>query len=561
MAEHRVLSRIAIGFMVAVVAALAGSPATGGAASERGSPAPPSAARHTTPSRVIVLVLDQLRPEFIEAFDMRHVKALVAGGTNFPKAYLGHMAAETVISHNVMTSGQLPKNMGWSDEWYRDAAGVLGPRNKQYVTGSMSREQFNALMTHAGYPKLQDYLAEAYPDRVTAAIGVKTYAVNTFAGPGTDIQVTLSGRDFDCDGDGELNWRGPVGDNTVNVPGYIARPECGRFFLDSSSDKTYGTGGTSPAWMYPLDGNRDVRGYDRRHYGGDRWVADAAMQVMAREDWSGLFLTMGGIDKAGHMWGGLNDVPPFPRGARDKMSHLPFAARVADRQVGRLLHKLRDLGQLDETLIVLTTDHGQQWSHDFYGEDGPGRGYYNWYYGADDDEEYLDPQPALQPLLDTGNVETSMQDSAIRTWLIDRSRAEKRQAADVMATLPGVIASYYRTGRSYQLRWRINEGFLTRSEHRWFRRHAQEIVDTEAARYGPDVIGLLRDNASYGVAGDHGGAQKSVQRIPIVFYGAGVGIGERLSLPMRSVDIMPTVLREMGIEQTHRTDGIAYDIS
>ncbi|MGI8613781.1 MAG: alkaline phosphatase family protein [Nocardioidaceae bacterium] len=112
----------------------------------------------TKPTRVLVIVLDALRPEFIDAFGMHNVKALMAGGANYPNAYLGHMASETVVSHNVMTSGQLPKHRGWADEWYRDVDGVLGPRRQQYVSGSMSREQFNALIDHAGYPKIQDYL-------------------------------------------------------------------------------------------------------------------------------------------------------------------------------------------------------------------------------------------------------------------------------------------------------------------------------------------------------------------------------------------------------------------
>lgn len=118
-----------------------------------------------------MIVLDQLRRECIDRYDMENVQALMAGGTSFPRAYLGHMASETVISHNVMTSGQLPKHMGWSDEWYRDADGVLGEPGQQYVTGSMTRDQFNALITHRGYPKLQDYLKEAFPSRVTATVG------------------------------------------------------------------------------------------------------------------------------------------------------------------------------------------------------------------------------------------------------------------------------------------------------------------------------------------------------------------------------------------------------
>src|SRR4029078_12723285 len=93
------------------------------------------------PTRVVQIVLDQLRPEFIDAFHMKNVQALMKSGATFPNAYLGHMASETVVSHNVMTSGMLPKNMGWSDEWYRDADGVLGTRGDMYVSGSMNQLQ------------------------------------------------------------------------------------------------------------------------------------------------------------------------------------------------------------------------------------------------------------------------------------------------------------------------------------------------------------------------------------------------------------------------------------
>lgn len=554
MRSSRVIAASTATVACAALAATAGSPPATGAV------APGSAEGRAQPTRVVMIVLDQLRPAFIEKYDMPNVQALIEGGTSFPNAYLGHMASETVISHNVMTSGQLPKNMGWSDEWYRDVDGVLGDPGDQYVTGSMSRDQFDALISNGGYQKISDYLAETFPNRVTATVGQKAYAVNSMSSPSTDIQVTLSSRNYDCDGDGVLNWRGPVTSNSLNVPDYIGAPECGRFYIESASANDLGTASTSPAWMYPLDGNRWIPGTDPEHLGGDVWVADAAMKIMARERWSGLFMTLGGIDKAGHMWGGLNDDRPFPAGARNPQAHLPYLARTADAQVGRVIDRLRSLGQLDETLVVLTTDHGQLWSKHFYGENGAGRGNFNWYYGADADETYLDNQPALQPLIDTGNVEVSMQDSAIRTWLTDTSVEAKQEAADVMSTMPGVIATYYREGEHYELRWEIDPEFLSPAERSWYEAHGQELVDTEAADYGPDVIGLLQDKSSYGVAGDHGGAQRSVQRIPIVFYGAGVQAGSTPTRAMRSVDIMPTVLRKMGISLTQPTDGRAVPL-
>ena len=44
-------------------------------------------------------------PEFVNRCNW-HVRSLMRGGVNFRRAYLGHMAAETVISHNVITSGR-----------------------------------------------------------------------------------------------------------------------------------------------------------------------------------------------------------------------------------------------------------------------------------------------------------------------------------------------------------------------------------------------------------------------------------------------------------------------
>jgi hypothetical protein len=80
-----------------------------------------------------------------------------------------------------------------------------------------------------------------------------------------------------------------------------------------------------------------------------------------------------------------------------------------------------------------------------------------------------------------------------------------------------------------------------------------------AAPYSADVVGLLRDNTSYGVAGDHGGAQRPVQEIPIVFGGAGVGPRDS-SYPLRSVDILPTILRKLDIRGRPDLDGHAVTL-
>ena len=119
--------------------------------------AAPAQAHSDKPSRVVLIMLDQARPDTIERYDMDNVKALMRRGASFPNALVGHMAAETVISHSVLTSGLFPKNMGWSNEVHRDVDGVLGTPGDYYVTSSLSCSQFQALTEAGQYRRLADY--------------------------------------------------------------------------------------------------------------------------------------------------------------------------------------------------------------------------------------------------------------------------------------------------------------------------------------------------------------------------------------------------------------------
>jgi len=504
-----------------------------------------------------MILVDGLSRQIVRRYDMDNVQRLMRRGADTPRGWLGHTSAVTVVTHNVVTSGQLPKHMGWTDEGYRDEDGVLSefatdPANPFWITSELDSDQMFALQKHAGYPKLADYLHAARPGSTVVTISPKTYAAWGLGGRGSDSIVTFSSRDFDCDGDGELNWRGPDG---INVPAYLSKPRCGRWYVDSDSAMTYDTD-RSPARLYPLDGNRYTVGFDPAHQGGDVWATDAALEVMRQEDddWSGIFLSLPGVDKAAHMWGATDDP-----GGRVPMTHMPRATKVADHQIGRIIAQLRDLGQLDNTLVVLTSDHGFVPGRHFHGVDNGAddRGFLNWYYGRSNTSQYLDPQPALRPLVATGNVGLTYSDSMVRAWLESRTPKAKARAARIMARLPDSSATWVRAGGHYRLASKVRWGRMGAGEARWFRRHAQELLDTAAARYGADVVTTLIRNTTYSVAGDHGGIQRKVQRIPIVFAGGPVGARD-LRAPVRSVDIMPTVLRAMGIEETQPMDGHGY---
>jgi hypothetical protein len=533
------------------------------------------------PSRVLIVVLDQARPDTIQRYGMENVEALMRRGVSFPNALVGHMAAETVISHNVITSGLLPKHMGWSNEVYRDVDGVLGAPGDYYVTSSMSCSQYGALIEHGGYRKLPDFLDDRFgaaskfasiAEKRTSACtaGHTSSAADGDATDPGDIIFQIRGSSASVSCDGTSGWRQPEVGNPP-APAYfdLATP-CNRWWTNQVAG-AYGTGSILPARIYPLDGNRFVPGFDPAHLGGDTWSADAAINVIQNDpDWRGMLVSLGGIDKLGHMWG-PEDEQTGPPGSVEAMRHLPFIAKNADAQVGRIVDALRARGLLDETLIVITADHAAQTGRPFFGRLDtfpPGvpdsnlcdpatgstglRSDCNWYYGRDADEIYLDPSPAIARFRDAltsaggaTNLRFSYQDAHIAAWLNDNSLAMKRQAADAALDLPGVVASFHLNAAEddYTL---FGTNPMSGRERSWFRRHGEELVDTMAASYGPDVVALLETDVTYGVIGDHGGQTRLVQNIPMIFYGPGVGSRDSRR-PIRLVDVLPTILTTMGI--------------
>jgi arylsulfatase A-like enzyme len=262
----------------------------------------------------------------------------------------------------------------------------------------------------------------------------------------------------------------------------------------------------------------------------------------------------------------------------EEMRHLPFIAKNADAQVGRIVDALEAEGQLDETLIVITADHAAQTGNPFFGELAPGvsnprcdppstgiRSDCNWYYGQDADEVYLDPSDEVAGLRDalggpSGNLAFSYQDGHVAAWLKDNSLARKREAADAVLDLGGVIASFHTNAaqNDYRLYGTNRMGGRERS---WFVRHGEELVDTMAAPNGPDVVGLVATDVTYGVIGDHGGHTRLIQNIPMVFYGPGVGAKDS-NREMRHVDVLPTILETMGISYDEDDfDGEAVKLS
>jgi Type I phosphodiesterase / nucleotide pyrophosphatase len=161
-------------------------------------------------------------------------------------------------------------------------------------------------------------------------------------------------------------WRQPEDANPPAPLYFDLGTACNRWWTWQASG-AYGTDSILPGRIYPLDGNRFVPGSDPAHLGGDTWSADAAITVIRNDPgWRGMLVSLGGIDKLGHMWG-PEDMETGPPGSDQEMRHLPFVAKNADVQVGRIVDALQARGLLDETLIVVTADHAAQTGRSFHG--------------------------------------------------------------------------------------------------------------------------------------------------------------------------------------------------
>ena len=302
------------------------------------------------PSRVMIVVMDQMQPGYAQQFGMTNVLWLQNKAVNFPNAYVGHMASETVVSHNVMVSGLFPKHMGWSDEAFRDVDNVLGYGDDAIVTtGDLGFDQYVKLIESQDYPKLGDYLHEKFPGTIVANVGQKGYQVESMAASSSDFWVRMGSKKKTADlADPSVvpwtgTYRGPSGKRAPTTSRTTTR------FLVSvgNAERHVGTTRRAPAWLYPEDGRYVVGTYED-HQSGDNWVADAAIKIMENEDWSGLWVTFSSIDKIGHMWGGGADRHDgelrLGSGLALREIHMPWVAKNADEQLGRLIAKLKELG-------------------------------------------------------------------------------------------------------------------------------------------------------------------------------------------------------------------------
>ena len=133
------------------------------------------------PKRVLILVIDQFRPDYVDTFDMRNVRKLMRDGVSFDNAYLGHMASETVITHNVITSGRCRATWAGPTRPLRDRR-QRARRSPRTRCGSPARSPRSVQLADRArqLPQAPPTTSkQAHPGTKFIAAGQKNYAVHS----------------------------------------------------------------------------------------------------------------------------------------------------------------------------------------------------------------------------------------------------------------------------------------------------------------------------------------------------------------------------------------------
>ena len=496
-----------------------------------------------TPKRAMVLVFDQMRAEYIERFDMKNFKRAQAMGLQFDNGIVGHLESNTIVSHPVISTGKLPKNLPWGSHVMKDTRGLVGKKDAYYTPFLLTSEQYMQLHRATSGDTSIVARVKAKNPGPSLAVAQKNYAALNFGGPYADHIVCL-GSAFKSG-----PWKGHHQIQGIRVPDYISKPVGNRFYLDATND--WGSGQE----IYQFHGNGFLTGHDRQRPGGDIWVGDVVEKFMANEpDWSVILASFGSIDKVGHVLAEHDQASTKPWAVKNKIS-LREATRKADLELGRLLDRLESTGLIKETAILITADHGGQHSKHFHGHTYPGAHLDNLWIGLNKD---ANTPPSLKSLASSGMIEIASINTIMSFWTRPLQREEAEDFIDLVSQAPGVAQIYRKTERfgevKYRLEWQSPK--LRGRELRWAQSHHPQLVDTMASETGPQFIGLLFDQHGYDVPGSHGGAQELVQRIPYIFISPNLkSPGRHSSAWTRLVDVNAILGKALELDDHERLDG------
>ena len=274
------------------------------------------------PERVVLVCVDGGRQDWFEKYATPNINRLISEGVGFRNAVVGHAFAETASGVATISTGADIRHHGIiaSHEWY-------DPEGKGAVYSIDDRGE----ASHLKVQTFGDAIKSTFPGVHVASISTKDRNAILLAGHQPDL-IAYCYREFPS----VLNFTGP-GVHTgayqfserkgYNLPSYLASIKTSRI-VDWISN------GVKHAEM-DLATTPSI----------DEFIMTGALEVLRQSNPYLLIISLVSPNIVGHFYS--FDSP-----------ELKDSIRSVDQQIGRLLDELCEHGEMVETLIVLTADHG-----------------------------------------------------------------------------------------------------------------------------------------------------------------------------------------------------------
>lgn|SRR5947209_5896927 len=435
------------------------------------------------PRYLVIIVLDAFREDYLSLQPMPALSALARSGISYDRAWVGQLESYTPVGHATISTGSMPRTQGVIGfEWQDPQTGL--ERFDGWSQGTLAGELDRDLRA-SGVPSIPLAIKAADPHaQVVALSSEKVYAADAMGGWASDYTLYLRQT--------PANTLVPAA-----VPGHLPPDD----FLKLPGLHVSSTLHHLTDWDYL-----------------SAMMALAALERLAPRV---LMVNLPGTDYYGHRYGG----PATPAAMKQVIAG-------QDRNIARIVSAYRRAGIFDQTLFVVTSDHGMV---------------ANTHTVSPAQVQTAVKQAGGHYFFHTGGTATDL-------YLHDPNHARKVSAR--LLAMPNSAASYYLAQSGGQYEYLPAPGLrldpaLDAAYH--------YLLNTFAGPSAPTVVAPLRENTIgqtfATLHGDHGGLNWGVQQIPLVLSGPGVSSGVTSHHPARLMDIAPTILRIMGVGVPGAMDG------
>src|SRR5579884_3764024 len=416
---------------------------------------PALASPSATPRYFALIVADGFRPDYMTLAPMPNLRALMTSGMAYVRAWVGQLESITPTGHATLSTGSMPNRDGvigfeWNDPKTRQEARDGWPPG--VLAGLLERD-----MHASGASSIPAAVKAANPSaRVAALSSEKVYAADALGAAAADYVLFH-------------HAAGPKG--SLLVPTAVRHHTPPREFL------------TLPG----LRGHLPLR----RFSDWDSLSAILAVAVLESFRPDVLMVNLPGADIYGHKYGG----PINPRVFREVVAGV-------DQNIGRIVTAYQRAGIFDQTLFVVTADHGMV-----------------------PNDRIVSPDAVRAAVREAGG-EYIFHTGGTAADIYIHNPWHSRGVAARMAHVPGVSGAYYRVRGQDGITYEPAPGLkIDPNLDDAFR----YLLSTFAGPTSPHVTVPFRENTMYqphpAAHGDHGGLNWGAQHIPLVISGPGVRHG------------------------------------